>query len=176
MSPLYFKVLSDEMLRVKNDISKAIKSRDFLEKKIVVITQEKDEVVNDRLTLRQRIWQFEKQIEDFKKYMDEDKRALDGLVKEKDILNKTLQRQQALQKDTVKLIHIQEQTKKKLELDLDTFFIESGKQKKTINQLERERDRLAEEQIELTETIQDNMEDIRIKKVCIIFKHYSIYY
>lgn len=142
-----------------------MKTRDGLEKKILGLTQERDELVNDRLGLRHRIFQFEKQIEEFKRYMDEDKRAMEGLVKEKDSLNKTLQRQQALQKDTAKLIHIQEQTRKKLELELDTFFIESGKQKKLINQLERERDRLAEEQIELTQTIQDNMEDIRIKKV-----------
>lgn len=143
-----------------------LKTRDILEKKILILTQEKDEVTNDRVNLRQRIAQFEREIEDYKKYMDDDKRAMDGLVKEKDILNKTLQRQQALQKDTAKLIHIQEQTRKKLELELDTFFIESGKQKKKISQLERERDRLAEEQIELTQTIQDNMEDIRTKKVC----------
>lgn len=145
--------------------------RDGLEKKILGLTQERDELVNDRLGLRHRIYQFEKQIEEFKKYMDEDKRAMEGMVKEKDGLNKTLQRQQALQKDTAKLIHIQEQTRKKLELELDTFFIESGKQKKLINQLERERDRLAEEQIELTQTIQDNMEDIRIKKVSIQSSH-----
>lgn len=156
------------MIRVKNDVSKIMKMRDLLEKKILALTQEKDEVINDRMSLRHRIAQFERQIDEFKKYMDEDKRAMEGLVKEKDVLNKTLQRQQALQKDTAKLIHIQEQTRKKLELELDTFFIESGKQKKNINQLERERDRLAEEQIELTQTIQDNMEDIRIKKVHLI--------
>lgn len=153
------------MIKVKNDVSRAVKMRDALEKKILGLTQEKDEVTNDRMSLRHRIAQFERQIDEFKKYMDEDKRAMEGLVKEKDVLNKSLLRQQAVQKDTAKLIHIQEQTRKKLELELDTFFIESGKQKKNINQLERERDRLAEEQIELTQTIQDNMEDIRIKKV-----------
>lgn len=143
-----------------------MKLRDVLEKKIVSITQEKDELTGDRFNLRHRIAIFEKQIDDYKKYLDEDKRTIDGLGKEKDTLNKSIQRQQALQKDTQKLIHIQEQTRKKLELELDTFFIESGKQKKTINQLERERDRLAEEQIELTQTIQDNLEDIRAKKAC----------
>lgn len=158
------------MIHVKNDIAKVGKIRDLLEKKILALTQEKDEVSNDRLNLRQRIGQFERQIDEFKRYMDDDRRVVDGLSKEKDILNKTLQRQQALQKDTAKLIHIQEQTRKKLELELDTFFIESGKQKKMISQLERERDRLAEEQIELTQTIQDNMEDIRVKKVSSILK------
>lgn len=153
------------MLRVKNEAGKMAKLRDGVEKKMLFLVQEKDDVINDRMNLRQRIGQFEKQLDDYKKYIDEDKRVVDGLIKDKDVLNKTLQRQQALQKDTAKLIHIQEQTRKKLELELDSFFIESGKQKKTINQLERERDRLAEEQIELTQTLQDNMEDIRIKKV-----------
>ncbi|KAG5899290.1 hypothetical protein JTB14_012289 [Gonioctena quinquepunctata] len=83
-------------------------------------------------------------------------------------MNKTLLRQQAVQKDQAKLIQIQAQTKKKLELELDSFFIESGKQKKTISQLERDRDRLAEEQLDLTRTIADNKDDIRLKKALIL--------
>lgn len=141
-----------------------MKIREGLEKKILMATQEKNEIMSSRNILRHRIVSFEREIDDLKRVIDEHKRMAEGLVKEKDILNKQLQRQQAVQADTQKLIYIQEQTKKKLELELDTFFIESGKQKKIISTLERERDRLAEEQIELTQTIQDNMEDIREKK------------
>ncbi|CAG9834082.1 unnamed protein product [Diabrotica balteata] len=136
-------------------------------KEVLTIIKERDETTIDRNNLRQRIGIFEKEIEDFKKYIDEDKRTIETLGKEKDILNKTIQRQQVVQKDHQKLIHIQEQSKKKLELELDLFFIESGKHKKLITQLERERDRLAEEQLDLTNTIQDQLEDIRQKKVFI---------
>lgn len=139
--------------------------RDMLEKKQHTILTEKDEIIQDRANLRQRISIFEKEIDDYKKYVDEDKRQIETLMKEKEILSKSLQRQQAVQMDQNKLIFIQEQSKKKLELELDTYFIESGKQKKMISQLERERDRLAEEQIDLTQTIEDNMEEIRQKKV-----------
>uniref|UniRef100_A0A6P7F183 Cilia- and flagella-associated protein 58-like n=1 Tax=Diabrotica virgifera virgifera TaxID=50390 RepID=A0A6P7F183_DIAVI len=161
------KVLQDESTRYKNDLSKAQKARDLLEKRVLTIIKERDETTIDRNNLRQRIGIFEKEIEDFKKYIDEDKRTIETLGKEKDVLNKTIQRQQVVQKDHQKLIHIQEQSKKKLELELDLFFIESGKHKKLITQLERERDRLAEEQLDLTNTIQDQLEDIRQKKVFI---------
>nr|XP_023014333.1 cilia- and flagella-associated protein 58-like [Leptinotarsa decemlineata] len=161
---LDIKSYHEETQRLKNEIVKLVKIREGLEKKVLAMTVEKDDIISDRNNLRQRIALFEKEIDDFKKYIDEDKRNIDVLIKEKDVLNKTLQRQQAVQKDQTKLIHIHEQTKKKLELELDSFFIESGKQKKTINQLERERDRLAEEQLDLTKTIEENMEDIRLKK------------
>ncbi|CAH1154041.1 unnamed protein product [Phaedon cochleariae] len=161
------KVLFEEITRQKNEASKLMKVRESLEKRILVITAEKDEIINDRNNLRQRVAVFEKEIDDYKKYIDEDKRNMDVLAKEKDVLNKSLQRQQAVQKEQSKLIYIQEQSKKKLELELDTFFVESGKQKKKLSQLERERDKLAEDQLELTTTIEENMEDIRLKKAFI---------
>ncbi|KAG5863288.1 hypothetical protein JTB14_010553 [Gonioctena quinquepunctata] len=157
---LDIKGFNEDASRFRNEISKLIKVRDLLEKRILAATQEKDEVTSDRNNLRQRICVFEREIDEFKKYLDDDKRNIDVLIKEKDVMNKTFLRQQAVQKDQAKLIQIQAQTKKKLELELDSFFIESGKQKKTISQLERDRDRLAEEQLDLTPTIADNKNDM----------------
>ncbi|XP_076265822.1 cilia- and flagella-associated protein 58-like [Rhynchophorus ferrugineus] len=158
------KASEDEVLRLKNDISKVMKLKDILEKKVLSSNQEKDELTMEKANMRQRIAILEREIDDYKRFADEDKRAIDTVNKEKDILNKNIQRQQAVARDQLKLIQIQDQSKKKLELELDTFFIESGKQKKQIHQLELERDRLAEEQQELTKTIEDNLDDIREKK------------
>ncbi|KAJ8965219.1 hypothetical protein NQ314_004289 [Rhamnusium bicolor] len=155
---------AEEASRLKNDISKITKVRDGIEKKCQGLMADRDELIIDRNNLRIRISAFEKQIDEFKKYGDNDKRMIDTLIKEKEILSKTLQRQQGVQKDLNKLIQIQEQSKKKLEFELDLFFVESGKLKKTISGLERERDRLAEEQLDLTKTIEEHMEDIRLKK------------
>ncbi|XP_057669299.1 cilia- and flagella-associated protein 58-like [Diorhabda carinulata] len=161
------KIISEETTRYKNDLAKAQKARELMEKKMMVVIKDKDDTTSDRDNLRQKISVLVKEIEDFKKYVDEDKRNIEVMVKEKDILNKTLQRQQVIQKDQQKLIQIQEQAKRKLEVELDLFFIESGKHKKLISQLERERDRLTEEQLDFTNTIQDQLEDIRQKKVFI---------
>lgn len=144
---------------------KLSKTKDSTDKRILVLNSEKDELQLDRNNMRQRIAILEKEIDDYKRFADEDKRILDTVNKEKDVLNKTIQRQQVVANDQLKLIQIQDQSKKKLELELDSFFLESGKQKKQIHQLERERDKLAEEQLELAKTIEDNMDDIREKKV-----------
>lgn len=143
---------------------KISKTKDSTDKRILILNSEKDELQLDRNNMRQRIAILEKEIDDYKRFADEDKRILDTVNKEKDVLNKTIQRQQVVASDQLKLIQIQDQSKKKLELELDSFFLESGKQKKQIHQLERERDKLAEEQLELAKTIEDNMDDIREKK------------
>lgn len=67
--------------------------------------------------------------------------------------------------DHLKLIKIQQQRNNKLETEIDEFKIETNKQKKQIGYLERERDRLVEEEIDLSNTIENLMDDIRDKKV-----------
>lgn len=152
-------------MKLKLENSKLMKVRVVLEKKIRVIQHDEDEIIADRNNLRVRLMTMERQIEDIKKFYDEDKRTIETLTKEKDILNKALIRQQGMQKDLNKLIQIQEQSKKKLEVELDTIFVENSKQKKIISQLERERDKFAEEQLDLSRTIEEHVEEIRIKKV-----------
>ncbi|VEN52638.1 unnamed protein product [Callosobruchus maculatus] len=161
------KSLAEESIRLKLDVSKLTKVRELLEKKILAMNSERDEINSDRSKMRQRIYMMEKELDDFKKYIDEDKRHIEGLMKEKDTLTKNVQRMEVLRQDQNKLIFIQEQSKKKLEVELDLYFIENNKQKKQIGQLERERNKLAEDHIELTQTIEDHLEDIRQKKVMI---------
>lgn len=73
----------------------------------------------------------------------------------------------AVNKDQSKLIKIQEQGKKKLESELDNFIIDTNKQTKQILTLERQKNSLAEEQLNLTKKIEDSMDDIKLKKVTI---------
>lgn len=158
------------------DNSKLMKVRMSQEKRIRMVLQEKDEMITDRNNLRVRLLAIERQVEESKKFYDEDKRTIETLAKEKDVLNKTLQKQQGAQKDLNKLIQIQEQSKKKLEVELDSLFVENSKQKKLITQLERDRDRLAEEQLDLSRTIEEHVEDIRTKKVRRLFIPYLLFF
>lgn len=47
----------------------------------------------------------------------------------------------------------------------------AGQQRKQITWMEKERDRLVEEQLDLTSKIEDIMEDIKLKKVCYYLFH-----
>ncbi|KAL1494784.1 hypothetical protein ABEB36_010327 [Hypothenemus hampei] len=158
------KINEEEIFRMKGDYNKLSKNNSLSEKRILTLNSEKDELQLEKNNMRHRIAILEKEIDDYKRFADEDKRANETVTKEKDILNKTIQRQQVVARDQLKLIQIQDQSKKKLEVELDSLLLESGKQKKQIHQLERERDKLAEVQLELTKTIEYNMDDIREKK------------
>lgn len=161
------KAVNEELVKLKTELAKTTKVRDLLEKRVTAFQYEKEELIIERGNLRHRMGMIERELDDFKKFLTDDKRQIDLMTKEKDMLNKNIQRQQAIHKDQLRLIQIQEQAKKKLELELDLFFIESGKQKKLIARLERERDKLSEEQLDLTNTIQDQLDDIRLKKTFI---------
>lgn len=72
----------------------------------------------------------------------------------------------AVNKDQQRLIKIQEQGKKKLETELDSYIVDNNKQAKTITALERQKNTLAEDEINLTKKVEDCMDDIKLKKVC----------
>lgn len=65
----------------------------------------------------------------------------------------------------MKLIKIQEQARRKLVSEIDNNIIEGNKKIKQISYLEKERDRLLEEQLNLTKKIEDFMDDAKLKKV-----------
>lgn len=71
----------------------------------------------------------------------------------------------AMTQDHLKLIRIQEQSRQKLEIEMDEFKIDNSKQRKQIVSLERERDKLAEEQLDLTSKIDNLVYEITLKKV-----------
>lgn len=49
--------------------------------------------------------------------------------------------------------------------EIDEYVIEGGKQTKHIGYLEKERDRMIDEQLDLTQKIEDIMDDMKFKKV-----------
>lgn len=161
---LELKNSEDLLTHLRNDINKLSKVKELCEKKICLIDSEKNDIIQDRLKCRQKIALMEKEIDDLKKQADSDKRTVEASMREKDLLNKSILKQQGLSQDQQKLIKIFEQQKKNLETDLDLFFTENNKQKKTISKLERERERLNEEHLDLGRQIGDLMEQIKLKK------------
>ncbi|KAF2901963.1 hypothetical protein ILUMI_04223 [Ignelater luminosus] len=158
------KTKDDEAVRMRAEINKFSTIRESYDKKFTKLEAEKSTVVMDRDKIRQLYVNMEKEIEQFKKQSDLDKRTIDGMNREKDILNKNILKQQVLVKDHVKLIKIQEQSKKKLENEIDDLIGDSQKQRKQISYLEKERDRLIEEELDLTAKIEETMDDIKLKK------------
>lgn len=132
-------------------------------------------MTNDRNALRHKMTIIDKEIEDAKKEIIEHKRTTEEVLKEKNNLAKMVVKTQAVNKEQGRLIKIQQKSKEKLEQELDMFFMENNKQKKEIASLQKEKDRCAESQIELTKKIEDLVEEVRQKKVKLISNDFKVF-
>lgn len=144
---------------------KVTKLKEGLDKIIQTLTIDKENISEDRNKLRARIGIFEKEIDTYKKYADVDKRTIDTISKDKDLLGKAVLKHQNDIKEQEKLIKIQEFSTHKLETELDNLFAEINFQKKKISGLEHEKKRLDEETLILKKTIEENVDEIKLKKV-----------
>lgn len=84
----------EETQRYRNDIAKCLKMREVLEKKIKTVESEKSVAMMERDRMRQMVSSVENEIQQVKKSADADKRSLDALQREKEIMSKSILRHQ----------------------------------------------------------------------------------
>uniref|UniRef100_A0A8C4UTF8 Cilia and flagella associated protein 58 n=1 Tax=Falco tinnunculus TaxID=100819 RepID=A0A8C4UTF8_FALTI len=82
---------SDEVTQAHLEISKLSKVRDVLQDKLCIAEKQKVDAGHERNTLKNQIIGLERELEAAKKQAEIDKKAIDALVKEKDLLNQILQ-------------------------------------------------------------------------------------
>lgn len=88
--------MAEEAQRLRNDIAKVSKMREVLEKKLKNLESEKCVVILERDKLRQMVSSVETEIQQIKKVADNDKRTLEGLQREKEIMSKSILRHQGI--------------------------------------------------------------------------------
>uniref|UniRef100_A0A8C6JD58 Cilia- and flagella-associated protein 58 central coiled coil domain-containing protein n=1 Tax=Melopsittacus undulatus TaxID=13146 RepID=A0A8C6JD58_MELUD len=108
------------------------------------------------------------ELETAKKQADTDKKAVEELVKERDKLRKNMVKATSTTEKQINLVKLHEQSKKKLENEIQNYKIEAQKQSKIIYQLEKERDSFISETNELKHKVLQNLKDIerREKQIC----------
>lgn len=100
-----------------------------------------------------------------KKQSEQDRKAIDDLVRERDILNKNLLKAAGATQKQLGVVRLHEQTKKNLEQEIQNYKDEAQKQRKIIYQLEKERDRYINEASELTQKVLQHMEDVKVREM-----------
>ncbi|KAG5855707.1 hypothetical protein ANANG_G00051960 [Anguilla anguilla] len=104
-------------------------------------------------------------MESCKKQMEMDKKAMEELVRERDLLNKNLIKATSATERQVNEVKLHEQSKKHLEHEIVNYRDEAQKQRKIIYQLEKERDRYINEASDLTQKVLQHMEDIKVREM-----------
>ncbi|KGL90495.1 Coiled-coil domain-containing protein 147, partial [Charadrius vociferus] len=155
----------DEVTQMRLEISKLNKVRDVLQNKLHVAEEQKVDAGHERNTLKNQISGLERELEAAKKQAEIDKKAIDELVRERDMLSKNLVKATTATQKQINLVKLHEQSKKNLEEEIQSYKNEAQKQRKIIYQLEKERDCFINETSELKQKVLQHLKDIEIREM-----------
>jgi len=155
----------DDVGSLRAETQRLNKMRETIQRKLRSVEEQKVETEQQRETLRGQINAFERELEINKKQNEQDKKAIDELIRERDILNKNMLKAAANTKKQLNLVKLHEQSKKNLEQEIQNYKEEAQKQRKIIYQLEKERDRYINEASDLTQKVLQHMEDVKVREM-----------
>ncbi|XP_030033121.2 cilia- and flagella-associated protein 58 [Manduca sexta] len=162
------KNMTDEGTKLRNEVTKLNKQAAQQMKKFQLLEQAKANTESDRERLRQQVSVMEREIMLSKKQAESDKREIENLNREKDILNKNMQKIQNEALENLQMLNLQEQRRKQLEHELEMNEAQITKQRLLIRQLEKDKDRMLEETIALNEKIDEISEEVRLRTADIL--------
>ncbi|CAH2059586.1 unnamed protein product, partial [Iphiclides podalirius] len=158
----------DDGVKLRNEVSKLTKNNVQQLKKYQLLEQSKAAVETERERLRQQVTVMEREIMLGNKHAEADKREIENLNREKDILNKNIQKIQNEAMENLQMLNLQEQRRKQLEHELEVNAAQMSKQRLAIRQLEKDKDRMLEETIALNEKIDEISEEVRLRTADIL--------
>ncbi|NXO01889.1 CFA58 protein, partial [Rhinopomastus cyanomelas] len=159
------KARDEEVNRMHLEISKLKKLRDVLHQKVRVANEQKVDAEHERNAVRNQISSLERELEATRKQEEVDKKAIDELVREKNMLNRNLVKATSATQQQIDLVRLHEESKKILEQEITSYKNEAQKQRKIIYQLEKERDNLITEANDLKQKLQQHMKDLELRQI-----------
>lgn len=167
---LELKTKEEEVSVMRQEIGKLSKLREAIQRKYRLLEDQKIDVEHQRETLKNQITGLERGLDTAKRHAELDRKAIEELVRERDILNKNMIKATSATQKQLNLVKLHEQSKKNLEEEINSFKEEAQKQRNIIYQLEKERDRYINEASDLTQKVLQHMEDIKVREMQ-IFDH-----
>ncbi|XP_040418865.1 cilia- and flagella-associated protein 58 isoform X2 [Cygnus olor] len=159
------KAKEEEVNQMRLEISKLNKLRDVLQGKLRVAEEQKVDAGHERETLKSEISGLEKELEAAKKQAEIDKKAINELVRERDMLSKKVIKAANATQKQINLMKLHEQSKRNLEEEIQNYKNEAQKQRKIIYQLEKDRDNFINEVSELKQKVLQHLKDIEIREI-----------
>uniref|UniRef100_UPI00398EE255 cilia- and flagella-associated protein 58 n=1 Tax=Pristiophorus japonicus TaxID=55135 RepID=UPI00398EE255 len=159
------KTKEDDVAQLRQEVAKLTKVREVLQRRLHQTEDQKLDLDHQRENLKNLTASLEKELESTKRQADIDKKAVDELVRERDILNKNMLKAVGATEKQINLVKLHEQSKKVLDQEIQNYNIEAQKQRKIIFHLEKERDRYINEASDLTQKVLQYMEDIKVYEI-----------
>ncbi|XP_024936325.1 cilia- and flagella-associated protein 58 isoform X2 [Cephus cinctus] len=151
--------------RLKSEMGKYKNEKDWLTKKLVKQESMQFKIEQELSKSVASLKHAESEITMLNKQTETDKKTIESLMREKDIITKNM----ANLKETVKKFQIElavyEQNKRKLESETDELTQASNVVKRNMEAVEKERDKFSLEAQELAQQVEDGMDELRLKQV-----------
>lgn len=162
---LELKQKEDEVNNLKSETARLNRTRETIQRKLRQVEDHKAETEQQKELLKGQITALDRELEAAKKQAEADRKAIDDLVRERDILNKNMLKAAGATQKQLNLVKLHEQSKKNLEQEIQNYKEEAQKQRKIIYQLEKERDRYINEASDLTQKVLQHMEDVKVREM-----------
>ncbi|CAH0597808.1 unnamed protein product [Chrysodeixis includens] len=158
----------DDGTKLRNEVTKLGKQIHHHVKKYIILEQNKVSVEAERERLRQQVTVMERDLMLGKRQAEFDKRDIENLKREKDILTKNLQKIQNEALENLTMLELQEARRKQLEHELEINASQINKQRLIIRTFEKDKDRMLEETIALNEKVDEIQEEVRLRTADIL--------
>lgn len=159
------RIREDEISTLKNEINRNNKIMEKLKVKIQKSETAHMELDQQRDDLKNKAAALEKDRDMAIKLAEIDKKQLEELARERDILDNNLLKAASATAAQVEAVKLHVSHKKNLECEIASYREESTKQRKIIFQLEKEREKYITSTMELNVKINELSKDMRISKV-----------
>ncbi|XP_057676108.1 cilia- and flagella-associated protein 58 [Corythoichthys intestinalis] len=161
------KIKEDVINQMRQDNSKERKMKEAIQKRLRVIEDQKAEVEVQRGILKTRIAGLEREYEAAKKQGDADKKSINDLTRERDMLTKEVAKvAESLETQQCHVMEL-ENDKRVLQQEINCHCIDAGKLRKFISDLEKDRDRFVNENNNLLQKVQQKMNEIETNEMAI---------
>eukprot|EP00668_Euglena_longa_P014033 GGOE01017999.1.p1 GENE.GGOE01017999.1~~GGOE01017999.1.p1 ORF type:complete len:995 (-),score=407.71 GGOE01017999.1:300-3284(-) len=132
------KLKDSEISQVRAEVTKQQKLRDAVLQRIGALEQSKDEVEAETVKLRRKLQEMEMENAGAQKACENDRKQIDDLTRERDLLNKNYLKAQGSTTKLSDWILIKQNQKRNLEQEIYGFDLHAQEQREMIYQMQRE--------------------------------------
>jgi len=158
----------DEIAGISLEIKRLEKLRDALNKKVLGLEEQRKEVDVARDKIKADILVVEGDIEDERKERETEAKSIDELVRERDILNKNLQKMVGATGQIADLLKINENSKRNLEVEISCFRSVSQKQALDLKRLQGEKSKYSIEAAEAQSKFSNALDEVKAREITVL--------
>jgi chromosome segregation ATPase len=157
-----------EIATIQAEAGRMEKLRDALLRKVATLDDQKREADDKRDSLKGEVSEKEAEIEAQRRERETERKMIDDLVRERDILNKNLVKASSATQQQVDLLKINENTKRNLEVEIAAYRSAAQSQSRTIKRLQGEKARYAAESSEAQSRFAQAIDEVKARQIKVL--------